>query len=465
MAVPAHEMDAVLAQLRTKALADHRARVPLDKLDAEHRAVLVRAVNNVLSTELAVFTYAQIIDGLPTGDVAYDSRWVDLTEGHPLDTEHEELCPGAIEKARGVCPKWDPDMLKFNPNVLNAFQQAAPGTKVFTTRLIELVAASLHQFGALLFQLDLCLHKGGNEAIETIKKYKEPKPSWRTDIRDEDWNPAPCQWPFFHHPYYMDRDIYPEGNADIVGYWAEDRILGGVVVFDRQAEESKGPDSTYSRPEPPNVYFHPNRLKVTHRIAQLRDEQQQALIEFLLLEDTSKAASSSPLPILVDDKNTKRFNWEDSIMSHHIYRDIWERRPLNEEEMRRQKSRPRDQVDYPESLALLLAVNKAAGNPLPEGPLKRRLEAEEGEREEAAKKAKLKETRVQEDAEEGTGLDKAIVSETESPVGERTEDVEDKPTEVSENTKEDDAHGVERDEKGGAESGRDESTESEQGAI
>ncbi|KAK4171154.1 hypothetical protein QBC36DRAFT_340533 [Triangularia setosa] len=400
MAFPANEMDAVLAQLHTKALADHRARIPLDKLDAEHRAVFVRAINNVLSTELAIFTYAQIIDGLPIGEVVYDSRLVDLPEGHPLDTEHEELCPGAIEKAREVCQKWDPDILKFNPNVLNAFQQAALGTKVFNIRLIELVAASLHQFGVLLFQLDLCLHKGGSEVIGAMIKYKEPKPSWMTDIRDEDWNPAPAHWPYFHHPFYMDHEIYPEGKADIVGYWTEDRILGGIVVFDRRAEESNGPNSTYSCPEPPNAYFHPNRSKVTYRIAQLRDDQQQALVDFLLLKNASKAALSSPLPILVDHKNVRRANWEDSIIKHHIYRDIWERRPLNEEEMRRQKSRPQDQVDYPESLALLLAVNKAVGNPLPEGPLKRRLEAEEREREEADKKAKL-EARPSKDTADG----------------------------------------------------------------
>ncbi|KAK4170839.1 hypothetical protein QBC36DRAFT_341183 [Triangularia setosa] len=396
------EMDSVLAQLRTKALADHRARVSLDKLDAEHRSVFVRAINNVLSTELAIFTYAQIIDGLPIADVAFDSRWVDIPEGHPLDVDHEELCPGAMEKAREVCLKWDPELLKYNPNVLHAFQQAVPGTKLFNTRLIELVASSLHQFGTLLFQLDLCLHKGGKEAIEAARKWKEPKPSWKTDVRDEDWNPPPCQSPFFHNPYYLDRDIYPEGNADVVGYWVEARILGGVVVFDRRAEESNGANSTYNRPEPPNVYFHPNRAKVTNRITQLRDEQQQALIDFLVLEDTSKAASFSPLPILVDEKNTKRFDWQDSIISHHIYRDIWERRPLNDDEMRLQNSRPEGQLDHPEFLAIQIAINQAVGNPLPEG-LKRWLETEEREKEQAEKKAKLDETEDKEGLQEIVG--------------------------------------------------------------
>lgn len=32
---------------------------------------------------------------------------------------------------------------------------------------------------------------------------------------------------------YADPDQYPDGIADVVGYWAEDRIFGGVVLFGR----------------------------------------------------------------------------------------------------------------------------------------------------------------------------------------------------------------------------------------
>jgi hypothetical protein len=37
----------------------------------------------------------------------------------------------------------------------------------------------------------------------------------------------------FWHWGYVDFDQYPNGVADIVGYWAEANIFGGVVVFDR----------------------------------------------------------------------------------------------------------------------------------------------------------------------------------------------------------------------------------------
>lgn len=110
------DVPAVREMLRGMAQADFIARIPIDTLDAVHRDVLTRAINNVLATENAIFTYAQIIDGLPIADVAWDRRISCLWGDHPLD-EHEELCPGALDKARELCPQWDPSMLAFDPKV------------------------------------------------------------------------------------------------------------------------------------------------------------------------------------------------------------------------------------------------------------------------------------------------------------------------------------------------------------
>ena len=38
--------------------------------------------------------------------------------------------------------------------------------------------------------------------------------------------------PFYHQAYTSD-DMYPHAISDIVGYWAEAKIFGGVVLFDR----------------------------------------------------------------------------------------------------------------------------------------------------------------------------------------------------------------------------------------
>ena len=43
----------------------------------------------------------------------------------------------------------------------------------------------------------------------------------------------------FVHRFYVDSDQYPRGVADVTGYWAEGRIFGGVVVFDRGESEQE----------------------------------------------------------------------------------------------------------------------------------------------------------------------------------------------------------------------------------
>lgn len=156
------DMPAVVEKLRIKAQADYRVRISIGNLDAAHRDVLIHAINNVLATENAIFTYAQIIDGLPIADVPWDQRNPGIRVDHPIE-EHEELCAGALDKAHEVYPQWDPAMLAFDPRVVNAFRRAAPGTKMFNTRLIEMVAVALHQFGVLLHQMDFRIHQGDIE--------------------------------------------------------------------------------------------------------------------------------------------------------------------------------------------------------------------------------------------------------------------------------------------------------------
>lgn len=53
-------------------------------LDEAHRDVLFRALDNFLATDLAMITYAQIIDGLPVGHVASDTRERRITTKHPV---------------------------------------------------------------------------------------------------------------------------------------------------------------------------------------------------------------------------------------------------------------------------------------------------------------------------------------------------------------------------------------------
>ncbi len=84
--------------------------------DGEHRRLLAGAIVRVLATELAETTYAQILDGLPTGDVAYEAR-IEPYGAHPIDHAHNELCPGMLDKAREFRDAFQPEILAFDSHV------------------------------------------------------------------------------------------------------------------------------------------------------------------------------------------------------------------------------------------------------------------------------------------------------------------------------------------------------------
>jgi hypothetical protein len=96
----------------------------------------------------------------------------------------------------------------------------------FRTRLIEMVAVAMHQIAVQLFKLDTSLHK--NNGIASWVPPKDDTDFWALFSK----GPSPT---LFRHEWYSDYDQYPDGVADMVGYWAEARILGGVVLFDRRS--------------------------------------------------------------------------------------------------------------------------------------------------------------------------------------------------------------------------------------
>jgi hypothetical protein len=114
---------------------------------------------------------------------------------------------------------------------MQSYQDSAVGSREFKLRLVELVATSIHQLAVLLFQSDDKLHN--REHINSVVSWKR-EPRWvgegRRRVLEEVLEPRPT---LFYHVDYMDHEQYPGDMADVAGYWAEDRIFGGVVVFDR----------------------------------------------------------------------------------------------------------------------------------------------------------------------------------------------------------------------------------------
>lgn len=144
------------------------------------------------------------------------------------------------------------------------------------------------------------------------------------------WERPPDGWPripaeptLFIHSQFTAHEQYPNGIADIVGYWVEDRVLGGVPLFDHS--------QVWKDEDEPNVYFQSCRRSTTFRVWQLLDEQQADLASFLLRDDNESGSATGPLPILPSRANTVRVDPDDAIPVHNIYRDLYERRPPREQ--------------------------------------------------------------------------------------------------------------------------------------
>ncbi|OTA98491.1 hypothetical protein M426DRAFT_17356 [Hypoxylon sp. CI-4A] len=282
-------------------------------LDAGRHDAFGRAVGNILSTEIALETYAQIIDGLPLSDVAWDRYRHKLHPKHPIDS-HRELCPGALEKAEEMREVFNINILRIDADLW----------------LLELTAVALHEISVYLFQKGDCVHDlhHTSESSQTIKYVTE----WQRP--PDDWLPI-MSWPtLFTHPGFTAVEQYPNSVADIVGYWAEDRILGGVTLFDHSR--------TWGADDEPNIYFQSSRPKQTYRIYQLLDDQQQRLLDFLALSIKRDTSEPCPLPLSYSSDNTVRIDPNEAISVYKVYRDPWERVERRIPESRRQFIRDRD---------------------------------------------------------------------------------------------------------------------------
>ena len=69
-----------------------------NNLSGQHLGIFKQAIANMLATNIAEETYAQIIDGLPLTRVAQDSGNGGLPPDHPIHEEHSELCSGVLDK-------------------------------------------------------------------------------------------------------------------------------------------------------------------------------------------------------------------------------------------------------------------------------------------------------------------------------------------------------------------------------
>lgn len=270
-----------------------------------------------------------IIDGLPLTHVVRDVYSDLLMDDRPI-CAHTELCAGFDTgtlrfDAMVTKPTLIFSLLPCGPSfganrwqLLDIFQRASPGSIDFKTRLIQILARSIHQVAVILYNNNPDLSALTSTPIKDVHTWEPPKGASDSDGRWEVWwmfNPDGPPATLFGHKWYTNVENYPEGAADMASYWAESRILGGVVLFDRAAE---------ARGESDAVYLHPDRGDVTYRICLMTDVQKKAMMDFIQAKEAGSEAAC-PLPVLPDGTNTQRVDPEEPIRVTGVYRDIWER--------------------------------------------------------------------------------------------------------------------------------------------
>lgn len=90
-----------------------------------------------------------------------------------------------------------------------------------------MIAVALHDIAALLYKTS---DEGAGRHDE-----KPPVPI-RLDRNGVSYSPKPTD---FYHTEYRDWEQYPQGVADMVGYWAELELFSGVAVFDRGESDTE----------------------------------------------------------------------------------------------------------------------------------------------------------------------------------------------------------------------------------
>jgi hypothetical protein len=229
-------------------------------------------------------------------------------------------------------------LLELNAcQLLKAYQSASPGRRSFQCRLIELVAVAVHKLAARLFMRRERIHDQQTEDLAyMVDQVTAWEPSWSLPSHPK---PLPT---LFAHLSYDALGQYPQGLADVVGYWAENRIFGGVVLFDRSEvwDDDVNPE--------PNVYIHSDRKGAMVGVWQTRTAQQQALIDFLV--SASAPADLYPLPLTASDFNTTRLD-PAFATGNKVYRDVWERAPPKKNGVGESGVWRRDHVECSESFS------------------------------------------------------------------------------------------------------------------
>ncbi|OJD16932.1 hypothetical protein AJ78_02969 [Emergomyces pasteurianus Ep9510] len=227
------------------------ATVGLENLSPRHFEVCNRLSGQSFQT------FAQVVDGCPTRDV-YRDNFNEFRKSFQNNIHPSNAALEAVESCRRNLNLGN---TQINAKLAQAFQNTNPGSREFRLRLIEVLAVLCHGIAVHLYKA----YDGG---------FHQPEPPdpiiWHDELFPNMPPPPPRKAlpAELYHSSYGFWQQYPNGIADIVGYWVEHRLFGGVVLLDRGETGFECKD----------IFIHPVGR---YMIFQLSEAQVRAYISFL----------------------------------------------------------------------------------------------------------------------------------------------------------------------------------------
>ncbi|KAK1770183.1 hypothetical protein QBC33DRAFT_313530 [Phialemonium atrogriseum] len=182
--------------------------------------------------------------------------------------------------------------------IAQLYQNASTDSREFLLRLLQMAAIVCHDIAGYLYtEYDGGIRKSPPDFDPQVPVPKPPPGITLPPLPKMPRRPAE-----FFHMFYMDWEHYPCGAADVVGYWAEYRLFGGVVLFDRGMSKTEFKD----------VYIQPIGR---HHIFKLSETQIQNCVSILLSESTLDQDTSKAFRFRAE-KYTVRIDPYEPSMSH-----------------------------------------------------------------------------------------------------------------------------------------------------
>ncbi|PGG96537.1 hypothetical protein AJ79_09555 [Helicocarpus griseus UAMH5409] len=188
----------------------------LANLDPQHLGPLDALICSILALDVTENAFAQIIDGLPTRDSF--RRNTGSIPILPAILERDHPTEDAVTMFRKFREEFTSTaQLMVASKAVQAYQNTLPLSNNFKLHLLEMAALIIHTLA--------------------ITYYTTTHPD--VDIYSTD--PGSFQYPHYTVDLYRQLYVrvmrYPYGLADIVGYWAETQVFGGVVLFEHAHDE------------------------------------------------------------------------------------------------------------------------------------------------------------------------------------------------------------------------------------